>query len=282
MRYCDYGCGQEGKYPLKNGKWCCCERFNSCPEVRRKNSEKNKSKQSGENNGMYGKKHSIESKIKNSESNKKVWADPNSTFNSKQYRKNLKESLKKVGKKRRRTISMIKEKYPLFSKIEEMRYNPDKPNKKEIQVHCKNHNCPNSKEQGGWFTPTNIQLYERIRNIEHHGLDNSFYYCCDECKQTCPMFNLHYDPNKEESEKPYTFTEYKTFREFVLERDDYICQYCGDQAEKIHHERPQKLEPFYSLDPDLAWSCCKKCHRYYGHKNNSNCSTGNLSKIVCK
>lgn len=35
-------CGQEAKYQLKNGRWCCSEKFSSCPEIKRKNSEKRK------------------------------------------------------------------------------------------------------------------------------------------------------------------------------------------------------------------------------------------------
>jgi len=34
---CDYGCGQESGYVLNNGKYCCSEHFNSCPEIRNKN-----------------------------------------------------------------------------------------------------------------------------------------------------------------------------------------------------------------------------------------------------
>lgn len=36
---CDYGCGQEAAYQLKNGKWCCSKSNNSCPSTRKKNSE---------------------------------------------------------------------------------------------------------------------------------------------------------------------------------------------------------------------------------------------------
>lgn len=36
---CDYGCGQEATYQLKSGKWCCSKSVNSCPEMRRKNSQ---------------------------------------------------------------------------------------------------------------------------------------------------------------------------------------------------------------------------------------------------
>ena len=282
MKLCDYGCGQEAKHQLKNGKCCCSSKFNSCPEVRRKNSETNKLKQSGENNGMYGKKQSIESRRKNSESNKKAWADPKSIFNNKSYRIKLNKALIENSKKRKRTISMLKEKYPIFYNMEKMRYNPNVSiNEREIQVHCANHNCPNSKEKGGWFTPTGSQFHERIRALEIVSLDNDRFYCCDKCKFECPIYRLHSDPLKENNKQSYTFTEYKTFRDFVLKRDNYICQYCGAVAEEVHHERPQKLEPFFALDPDLAWSCCKQCHRYYGHKKTTKCSTGSLSKIIC-
>jgi len=282
MKICDYGCGEKAKHQLKSGKWCCSKSQNSCQEVRRKNSETNKIKQAGKNNGMYGKKHTIESKRKNSRSNRELWKNKKSTFNSIHYRKKLKKALIKASINRRRTITMIKDRYPLFSKIEKMRYNPDKPGENEIQVHCKNHLCENSKEKEGWFTPTKIQLYERIRNIEHHGLDNSYFYCSDKCKGECPLFNLHSDPYEIKNiEKYYTTEEYQTFRNFVLERDEYICQFCGEKATIVHHERPQKLEPLFVLDPYFAWSCCEECHYEKGHPVDSECSTGNLAKRVC-
>lgn len=36
---CDFGCGQEAKYQIKNGKWCCSKSPNSCPTNKNKNSE---------------------------------------------------------------------------------------------------------------------------------------------------------------------------------------------------------------------------------------------------
>lgn len=33
-----YYCGNEANYQLKNGKWCCCKNYQSCPELKRKNS----------------------------------------------------------------------------------------------------------------------------------------------------------------------------------------------------------------------------------------------------
>ena len=160
-----------------------------------------------------------------------------------------------------------------------MRYNPDKSGEKEIQVHCKNHLCSNSKEQGGWFTPTLSQLTERRRALEKdYGNDGSYFYCSDECKGNCPLYRLYSDPYKN-TDKLYTDEEYQTFRNHVLERDNFECQFCGEKATEVHHERPQKLEPFFSLDPDFAWSCCEKCHYEKGHKDE--CSTGKLAHTVC-
>jgi len=36
MIYCEYGCGKEGKYLIKIGKWCCSKSPNSCIAIRKK------------------------------------------------------------------------------------------------------------------------------------------------------------------------------------------------------------------------------------------------------
>lgn len=36
---CEYGCNQESKFQLKNGKWCCSKHYNSCPSIKEKNSK---------------------------------------------------------------------------------------------------------------------------------------------------------------------------------------------------------------------------------------------------
>jgi hypothetical protein len=300
VKLCEYGCGQEAKYQFKNGRWCCSRYFSCCPNIIKKNSESQKNKthskktrkkisEAGKERVPWnrGKTKIDDNRIlKQSNSLKLTWRNLNSYLNSERHRVKLKEvqnrkDVKDKKRKKKLTINKIKKHYSFFSQIEEMRYNPDKPGEKEIQVHCKNHNCPNSKEQGGWFTPTYNQVYERIRQIENpDGNGGSYFYCSGECKKQCPLFNLYSDPLKD-IETTYTQEEYQQFREFVLNRDDYKCQYCGEKAEHIHHERPQKLEPFFALDPDLAWSVCEKCHYKYGHKTGTECSTGNLASQIC-
>ncbi len=271
MKLCEYGCNQEAQYQFKNGKWCCNEKYNSCPQMR--TMVKNRLRK---NNPSIGRKHKPETieKIRNANlgKNNPMWGKSP----SKEVRKKASNALTGRCSPHQLTIKRLNIRYPLFSKIEETRYNL---NKKEIQVRCKNHLCKNSKEKGGWFTPKYSQLYERIRQIEK-GKGGCYLYCSQKCKDECILYYLHSDPFKE-TEKNYTPSEYQTFRKFVLERDNYICQYCEEPAIEVHHERPQKLESIFTLDPDFAWSCCEKCHYEKGHSKGTECSTGNLASKIC-
>jgi len=283
MKLCSYGCGKEANYPPGKGrlKWCCNKSPNSCSENRRKNRETHIGKNNHmfgilkENHHMFGKKQSKESIEKNRETQKgRTWEIIYGEERAKSLRKerSIEQKL---------TIEQIKERYLLFSKIEEMRYNPDKPGENEIQVHCKNHLCKNSKEQEGWFTPIGHQLYERIRHLEKEwGNEGCYLYCSQECKDICPLYQSRGTDPFRKTDLPYIPEEYQTFRNHVLTRDNYLCQFCGEKATDVHHERPQKLESFFALDPDFAWSCCEECHYSKGHTGE--CNTGNLAKKNCQ
>jgi len=305
MNICEYGCGQEAKHQFRNGKWCCSNHYLTCPEKKERLLGKNNISHRPEVKEkklkqLIGHILSEETKRKISESHK---GKPKLLLRGRIFSEETKRKMKenRVGKytgknnpnygniysiecrlqmsrKRKITIDQIKERYPFFSLIEEMRYNPDKPGENEIQVHCKNHLCKNSKEQEGWFTPIGHQLYERIRHLEKEwGNEGCYLYCSQECKDICPLYQSRgKDPFKNLS---YTPEEYQIFRQHVLDHDDYTCQFCGEKAVHVHHERPQKLEPFFALDPGYAWSCCKECHYEKGHRDE--CSTGNLANKVC-
>jgi hypothetical protein len=205
-----------------------------------------------------------------SKARKLLWEEENSVYRSEERNLNWNKSFKKT------TLKKYKSKYPLFCKVEDIRQNLKSGN---IEVRCKNHKCKNSKEKNGWFEPTGYQLQERIRQVEVCGDDNCYFYCSQLCKDTCDLFNLRSDPNKNIS-APYTNGEYQTFRKFVLERDEYVCQFCGGEATDVHHERPVSIEPFYALDPDFAWSSCENCHYTKGHTGD--CSSIRLSEERCK
>jgi hypothetical protein len=314
---CDYGCGQEAKFKVtKTGKMCCSPHRNSCPNMIKKNKkgqkktgfkwsdEKRKEmsiSRSGIGNAMYGKHQSKENKQKASDRllNKtyvELYGEEKAAIMKQNYSEKMKGRKawnkglplpRKTLIKMRYSIDYITKNYPTFSKIEEMRYELGKEKEKVIQVHCKNHKCPNSKEQGGWFTVSRYFLFNRIRSIEI-GKDLNYLYCSEECKEECPLYGktakqlIKIDQiiAGHIKEDLYTSEEYQTFRHQVLKRENYKCEYCEEQATDVHHSRPQKLEPGFVLDPDFGVACCESCHYKYGHKEE--CSTGKLAHIICK
>jgi hypothetical protein len=273
MHICEYGCGQKAEFQFKNGKWCCSKSFRSCLMVRKKNSKSQKGKilseehkkkigkgNKGKTKGKIIGPQSEETKKKRSESMKGKNTGPLSE-----------EHKRKIG----HNLKYYKEKYPFFCRVEELKENE----KGEIYGHCKNHKCENSKEKGGWFTPTSNQLNDRIITIENpRGFGESNFYCSQHCKDTCLLYRKKSDPFKDNI-LPYTYAEYLTCRAVVFERENTLCEYCGEPATDMHHIFSVKLEPFFALDPDYCVACCEKHHYKYAHKDE--CSTGNLAKIVC-
>lgn len=266
---CDYCNSRISKYILKNGKHCCEEFWQRCPKKREE-------------------KRTIMKVVMNRPESKerirKLRTGQRDSIETKEKKRNaLLGNTRKKGKiesyetKRKKsiahtyTLNDYKCKHPLLLKVENLR---EHPITKKLQGRCKNHKCKNSKEKDGWFTLKPRQIEQRLRAI-YYEFDGLYFYCSKKCKDDCILYNYH--ESKEQVNKCYTESEYQTFRKIVLERDNYVCQYCSDPATDVHHERPQKLEPFFALDPDLAWSCCEKCHYEKGHPKGSKCSTGNLS-----
>jgi len=317
MKLCEYGCGQEAQFQFKNGKWCCSDSYNKCNKNKEINSKSNIGKNKNKlasietrnkmsnshkgilpsiktrnkmsktqllnpSNGMKNKKHTQITRNKMKETH---LLNPIKGFLNHQHDKLTKN---KIGMGRRYSIKQIQEKYPIFAKIEEMRYKPGFEKELIIQVHCKNHLCKNSKEQDGWFTPQRYLIFDRIRSLE---LDNdvSNIYCSEECKHECPLFKKRVTELIKQDriraghvEVPwYNSNEYQTWRTAVLEQDNYICQWCEEPAIVAHHILPQKTHPNFSLDPENGIACCEACHYKYGHRDKW-CTTGYLGKLVCQ
>ncbi len=187
------------------------------------------------------------------------------------------------------TIKQLQERYPTFSKIEGMRYKPSFEKEKIIQVHCKNHNCKNSKEKGGWFTPKNKdQFYNRIYAIEKNENNGMYFYCSEQCKQECSLFGKTANQLIKEDqiraghiENPwYNSQEYQIWRNQVFKLDNNKCVWCGEKATIVHHIIPQKTYPEFALDPENGLSSCQSCHMKYGHRDRW-CTTGFLAGLVC-
>ena len=238
MKICEYGCGQEAKYPpsKRKTKWSCEPFWQQCPAKRKESSEGNK----GKNNPMYGRTHSGETLKEMSEGHKGQipWNKGKIGVYSEETLKRKSEGNKGKIPWNKLTIEQIKEKYKTFSSEEEMRYNPDKPEEKEIQVHCKNHNCPNSKEKGGWFTPTPQQIQYRKDQLEKKdGNDGSYFYCSQCCKDTCPCYRVRNDP--------FQLAEYQRYQRKVWKYTNLSLKY---DFNKISNIELRGREYGYDLD----------------------------------
>ena len=295
-RICDYGCGQEAKYKFNNGKWCCEVRYHKCPSKRKIQSiaqqKRDDLKEQGRRLGKSnrGRKHGFTIRKKLSNIQKERAKSPEErkrrSDQQKEYHENLsKEDKTRYSLIRSNTVERIAKNHPLLIKIEELREDPISG---RIQGRCKNHNCINSKEKDGWFTLVGRQLEHRMQAIENqHNNEGNYFYCSDECKNSCSLYGksatqlINEDKIKAGiiKELPYTASEYDVWRQEVLKRADYKCEFCGEPAKHCHHSRPQKLEPFFSLDPEYGIACCIKCHYEKGHRDE--CSTGQIAYTIC-
>ena len=293
-RLCEYGCGRRAEYYFPTvDKWCCSRHWSRCPAKRKENSMRKEKEWKDPDSGL----NSSSRAEKISEANKNL-SEETRKRNSESHKGQIpwnkgktgvysEEVLGRISKANKLTIEKIKEKYKFFSQIEEMRYNPDKLEEKEIQVHCKNHLCENSKEKDGWFTPTPKQIQGRRNCLVNESEDKYNFYCSQRCKDICPIYNSRSDPFKN-NKLLYTQAEYNTFIKEVLKRqkEEYdcshnFCEKCySTENLHVHHEKPVKTHPHLVLDPDNGIVLCEKCHYKYGHKTGSECSTGALANKV--
>lgn len=62
----------------------------------------------------------------------------------------------------------------------------------------------------------------------------------------------------------YNSKEWKSVRDYVLKRDNYLCVICGCPAEEVHHKThlsPSNIEDqSISLNPENLISLCRDCH----------------------
>jgi len=219
---CEYGCGKEAKYKLKNGKWCCNKFFQQCPAKKIYGKKPwNKGKK-----GIYS-EETINKMRKNSSQLKgKTYEEIHGIdkaiflkeLRGKELSKRLKgqipwnkgkkdiysiETIKRISKSNIKTIDDYKKDYPKFFKIEDVKLINNK-----IYVRCKK--CNN------WFEPSKTQFRERIRSIKKpSGNANCFMFCSDECKYTSNDYfkSFRVDPEtlskfKLYSSKVWKFTNY--------------------------------------------------------------------------
>ncbi|MBS6503890.1 MAG: HNH endonuclease [Clostridium sp.] len=84
-------------------------------------------------------------------------------------------------------------------------------------------------------------------------------------KERRKNFNSYY--NKENKYNKFYWTQkWKKLREYILARDNYLCQDCLDnkvvtEATEVHHIEKLRRAWEKRYDPDNLISLCEKCHK---------------------
>ena len=248
MKICDYGCGQEAKYPFKNGKWCCSPHWTQCPDQRRRVSEA----VSGKGNPMYQREQSIESRKRMSESSKNP---PEET--RRKMRRSQGNRLDNFGNWKG---GYAKLNIPFFDTYSSQISFAEGVRRKNSDLKVLEVKCAYC---GEWYVSTVIAVQERIRSLNSVGSDSRLY-CSDKCKQECPIYKKIKYPR---GFSPATSREVQPeLRQMRFKIDNYTCQKCKKHQDELevglhcHHIEGIRWEPLESADLDKVITYCKTCH----------------------
>ncbi len=114
---------------------------------------------------------------------------------------------------------------------------------------------------GKWFHPGGQAVKNRLKALNTNDLAENRFYCSDNCKNACSLFNRRAWPK---GFKPATSREVQPqLRQMVLERDNWTCQKCGATEAELHchHIEPVSQNPIESADVDNCITFCKDCHK---------------------
>jgi len=117
---------------------------------------------------------------------------------------------------------------------------------------------------GGYFKPTNSEVRERIKGLCHINLGDSYLYCSQGCKDSCPTYGQKLYPKgfKKASSREVN----PLVRQLCFERDDWACQICGTAQKEAplhcHHVEGYTKNPRLGNDVTNTITLCKTCHKH--------------------
>jgi 5-methylcytosine-specific restriction endonuclease McrA len=174
---------------------------------------------------------------------------PRITEQRKQYNKDNVSQIKQY----RKDNALFESYFKKLEVFEEIR--PCLENLKLLEVKCAY--C------GKWTKPTNLQVKNRLQSFNGTNAGESRFYCSENCKQSCPIYNKIKWPRG--FKKATSREVVPLLRQLVLERDGYTCQKCGATTETaqlhVHHEKSYTLNKVMANDPDNCITLCKDCHK---------------------
>jgi len=171
---------------------------------------------------------------------------------SKEYRKKNKEALAIVRKLHYQNVA----KYATYKDRLTIDESP-RLAKDNVSIEAKCKYC------NQYFTPTNLQIINRIQALNGNVGGDQFLYCSEHCKKACPTYRQIKYPRgfKVKSSREVN----PLVRQMCFERDNWTCQECGltqkDAQLHCHHLNPVASTPLLSNDVSNTLTLCKECHK---------------------
>ena len=66
---------------------------------------------------------------------------------------------------------------------------------------------------------------------------------------------------------PRVSRNWKKRRLEILHRDNYVCYYCGGDANTVDHLIPIKKDPHLAMEASNLVACCKRCNSAKGSRS---------------
>lgn len=113
---------------------------------------------------------------------------------------------------------------------------------------------------GKWYIPSMNSVIKRIQSINGERNGEGRFYCSEECKKECSIYNTHKYPKgfRQASSREVQ----PELRRLVFEKDNWTCQKCNSKKSlHCHHIEGIRWEPLESTDIDKCVTYCKDCHK---------------------
>lgn len=301
MNLCNYGCGQEGKYQFKNGKWCCSFSLCKCPVIKENNRRSHKKISTYVETSVlceYGcgktaeyilpnkkyccsvdrnKCESLKEKNRKGKVGRPIPEHQKIILKEKATgRKRSEESKKKQSEKLKELWNDVNSIYndPIFlkkraskSKISGVSFDIFEQQLsfcEELKRDVEDYRVLNVRCAycGKWYRPEKLEVYNRVACLK-----NTDPNCGGESRFYCSEECKALCPIYKKISWPDGYssrTEVNSqLRKIVFERDNWECQKCNsDKSLECHHIDPVSQEPFFANDPDSCITLCKECHKF--------------------
>ena len=190
-----------------------------------------------------------------------------------QMKERVKEQVKEYYERNRERIKEYKKeynrrsaKYETYAHKLTVEESPKKGKNGKLLVRCTK--C------GSYFTPTILEVRNRVNALEGKISGEHRLYCSQECKDACEIYWVSYDPYTKHAQ----LERDPAWAKRIKEEANYVCERCGSKENlEAHHEIPVKVSPELIFDEMNGICLCHDCHMK-AHSE-SGCTLADVRKI---